>query len=123
MCIRDRLIPSMIMFFISSYLLYRVLRASVLAFAALDALFGVNLVRLAKLTGYCADRAQPCALCTADALERIYPHRAQAAACTGRALLINDMRNVLVLEIFECAEYGVRCGLAEACLLYTSRCV
>ena len=104
----------MIMCFISSYLLYRVLRAAVFAFAALDALFGVDLVRLAQLAGYCADGTVARALGAADALERVDPHRAQAAACAGRALLVNYMSNILILEVFERAENGVGCRLAEA---------
>ena len=89
------------------------LRTAVFTLAALDALFGVDLMRLAQLPGNSSDGAVARALGAADALERIDPHSAQTAACAGRALLINDMCNILILEVFERAENGVGSCLAQ----------
>ena len=88
-------------------------RAAVLTLAALDALLGIDLVRLAQLAAYSADGAQSCTLGTADALERVDPHGAQAAANAGRALFVLNVGDVLVLEVFERAQNRVRSGFAE----------
>ena len=104
----------MIICFISSNLLYRVLRAAELTLTALYALLGVNSVRLSQLAGDSAGGTVPRALRAADALERVDPHCAQRAADAGGTLLIAHVSDVFILEVLKGAEQGVRGSLAEA---------
>ena len=90
------------------------LGTAVFTLTVLDALLGIDGVRLSELAGDSADGAVAGALRAADALFGVYPHRAQRAADASRALFVLNMGDVFVLEILKGAQHGVGRSLAEA---------
>ena len=70
-------------------------------------------MRLFDRTGDGADGTLSCAGCTATALVRIDLILEKVLTYAGRALLIDNVSHVLIAEVAECGEYGVRSCLTE----------
>ncbi len=71
-------------------------------------------MRFLDCAGNTLDRAGPGASRTANALVGDNGELEQALADPGRALFVDHMGLVFVVEMVDCTQYGVRRGLAEA---------